>query len=253
MPVQHGAWAMLVVPFFSGVILRASQSELRPHLIPLFAFWMLGYFTFNAASQWLKAAPKRRPNFVKPMLVYGSLSAAMGIATLALAGWQLLAWAPAFLPFLLPALWLAAQRNERATLGGALTIAAAALMTLVARYDSPAAMAADPHWFHNLVVASGVFVYFFGTVWYVKTNIRERGSPRFYAISLGWHGGNTLVAAVMAAVGLIGWWWTAFLAVTTVRAAWVPRIEPRVTPLKIGVLEITLSALLLLGIGLTSA
>ena len=244
---------MLVVPFFSGVILRAAQSELRPHLITLFAFWMLGYFTFNAASQWLKAAPKRRPNFVKPVLVYGAASAVMGVLTLVLAGWPLLAWVPAFLPFLLPALWLAAQRNERATLGGALTIAAAALMTLVARYDSPMAMASDASWLHNLVVTAGVFVYFFGTVWYVKTNIRERGSQKFYVTSIAWHAGNTLVAAVLAAAGMVGWWWTAFLAATTVRAAWIPKIEPRVTPLKIGLLEITLSTLLLLGVWLTSA
>ncbi len=253
MPVQHGAWAMLTAPFAAGLLLRASQSTLALHLIPLFGFWMLGYFTFNAASQWLKAAPKRRPNFVRPILVYGTLSATLGVLTLVLAGWPLLAWAPFFLPFLLPAFWLASRRKERATLGGALTIGAASLMTLVVRYDSPSQMATDGNWAHAVIVTLGVFAYFFGTVWYVKTNIRERGSRRYYLTSLGWHAGMTLIAALLAGFGIIDWWWTPFFAATTIRAAWVPKIEPRVTPLKLGLLEITLSSLLVLGVWLTSA
>lgn len=253
MPVQHGAWAMLTAPFAAGLLLRAAQAELSLHLIPLFGFWMLGYFTFNAASQWLKAPPKRRPKFVRPILVYGALSGALGILTLVMAGWPLLAWAPFFVPFLLPAFWLASRRKERATLGGALTIGAASLMTLVVRYDSPAAMLADVNWPGALIVTAGVFAYFFGTVWYVKTNIRERGSRGYYVASIAWHAGCTLLAAVLAWFGVIPWWWTPFFAATTVRAAWVPKIEPRVTPMKLGLLEITLSTLLVLGVWLTSA
>lgn len=249
-PNQHGAWAMLVVPFVAGVILRARDADLAPHLAPLFAFWMLGYFAFHAASQWLKAPPKRRPGFVRPTVTYAVIAAALGLLTLALAGWGILGWAPFYLPLLLPALWLAAQRHERATIGGALTIAAACLMTLVARYDSPAALASDPGAGTPVLTAALLFAYFFGTVLYVKTNIRERGNPRFLAGSLAWHVAATVACVVLAAVLRWPWWWAAFFGVTTVRAGVVPRRRPALTAKQIGFLEVALSTVLVLGIAL---
>ena len=74
-PNQHGAWAMLVVPFAMGAFLRVRDGEPWFFLVPLFACWMLGYFAFNAASGWLKAPAKRRHQWVKPLGVYGALSA----------------------------------------------------------------------------------------------------------------------------------------------------------------------------------
>lgn len=247
-PNQHGAWAMLVVPFAAGVILRARDAVLAVHLIPLFAFWMLGYFAFHAASQWLKAPPKRRPAFARPAVVYAAASAGLGVATLWLGGWGMAAWVVWYLPLLLPALWLAAQRHERATIGGALTTAAASLMLLVARYDTPAALAADPGERTPLLTAALVFAYFFGTVLYVKTNIRERGNPTFLAASIAWH--VVLACACLALAALVGWpwWWVAFFAATAVRAVLVPRRRPAPTARQIGLLEVALSTLLVIGI-----
>lgn len=252
-PNQHGAWAMLILPFVVGVILRARAGDLQPHLLPLFVFWMLGYFTFHAASQWLKAPPKRRPGFVRPTLVYAAAATVAGLTTLALAGWRILAWAPLYLPLLLPALWLASRRKERATLGGALTVAAASLMTLVARFTSPADLGhplADPPTFAAVAAAVALFVYFFGTVLYVKTNIRERGHRGYLAASVLWHAGATVAAAV-AALGGLAWWWTGFFALTTARAAVVPRLVPPWTPQRIGFLEVAFSSAALLGVLLT--
>ena len=249
-PHQHGAWAMLVVPFVAGVVLRTRDASPAVHLLPEFAFWMLGYFAFHAASQWLKAAPKRRPAFVRPTLTYAVASGAFGLLTLLLAGWGLLGWAPFYLPLLLPALWLAAQRHERATVGGALTIAAASLMTLVARYDSPAALAADPGARTPLLTAALVFAYFFGTVLYVKTNIRERGNPTFLAASVAWHAAATAACLALAAGAAWPGWWSGFFAVTTVRAILVPRRRPAATARQVGIGEAVLSTLLVAGIAL---
>ena len=250
-PNQHGAWAMLVLPFVVGVVLRARAGDLQPYLVPLFAFWMLGYFTFHAASQWLKAPPKRRPGFVRPSLVYAAAAAVAGLATLALAGWRILAWAPFYLPLLLPALWLASRRRERDTLGGALTVAAASLMTLVARFTSPADLGhpfADRPTFTALAAAVGLFAYFFGTVLYVKTNIRERGNRGYLAASVLWHAAATALAAVVALLGGLAWWWVVFFALTTVRAAVVPRLRPAWTPRRIGLAEVAFSSAVLLGV-----
>ena len=237
---------MVIVPFAQGVALRARTDGLAVHLVPLFAFWLLGYFAFHAASQWLKAPARRRAGFVRPAWTYALASAACGVTTLVLGGPAMLGWVPVYLPLLVPALWLAAQRRERATLGGALTTAAAAVMVLVARYDSPWALLAAPDVRTPLLVAALAFAYFFGTVLYVKTNLRERGNPRYLWASVGWHAAWTSVAALAA---LAGWptWWTVFFAATTVRAAWVPRQHPAWTPKRIGVLEVAFSAALLLG------
>lgn len=240
-PNQHGAWAMLVVPFVLGSFLRLRDGEPGWFLIPLFACWMLGYFAFNAASGWLKAPAKRRHQWVKPLLVYGALSVLAGLLTLAIAGWPLLTWAPAFVPLVLPALWLASRRHERATVGGALTIAAASLMVPIARY---------PHGWDALQLDAGLtwivallaFLYFFGTVLYVKTNIRERGRPGWLVASVAYHAACVLLAAVLAWAGLAAWWWAGFFALTTLRSWLIPRRHWSAK--HIGFLEVGLSTLL---------
>ncbi len=241
-PNQHGAWAMLVVPFLLGTYLRLRDGEPAWFLLPLFACWMLGYFAFNAASGWLKAPEKRRAQWVKPLALYTSLSALAGLGALAIAGWGLLGWAPAFVPLMLPALWLAAQRNERATVGGALTIAAASLMVPIARYrDVLDALRPDAGL--TWVVTALVFAYFFGTVLYVKTNIRERGRPEWLVASITYHGVVAIIAVALAFAGLASWWWAPFFLLGTVRAWLIP---PRTWSAKhIGFLEIGMSTLLL--------
>lgn len=238
-PNQHGAWAMLTVPFWMGLVLAARDGALGWWQATLFAFWMLGYFAFHAASGWLKAAARRRPEFVKPAVTYALASAVFGVATLVLGGTSMAWWVVAFLPLVIPALWLAAQRHERATLGGALTTAAASLMLLVVRYPDPRGL-----W---VVDAAGAWVamllalaYFFGTVLYVKTNIRERGNAPFLRTSVGYHAVWTAMALALAEGGLAAWWWTPFFGLATVRAGLVP--GRGWTPKQVGFLEVAFSA-----------
>lgn len=247
-PQQHGAWAMLVVPFVAGCILRWSDTGVLPgHLAPLFVFWILGYFAFNAASLWLKAAPVKRPALLRPLLTYAGAAALAGLATLAMAGGRILWWALLYLPLLVPALMLAAQRRERATLGGALTVAAASVMALVARFTTPLPLLAvgeDPGVTYAVVVAACTFAYFFGTVLHVKANIRERDNPRFYAASVAWHAAATLAAAAASAVWGIPVGWALFFLATLARAVIVSRLPGRISPPALGLIEVGFSVLL---------
>ena len=71
-PAQHGAWAMLVVPYAVGVLTRVRDGLPLPwFLAPLLAFWLLAYFAFNAVSVWLKAHPARRGPLVAPVPGHG--------------------------------------------------------------------------------------------------------------------------------------------------------------------------------------
>lgn len=235
-PNQHGAWAMLAVPFGFGVVLAVRVGTAGWWLLPLFACWLLGYFAFHDASGWLKATPRRRQRYVAPLLTYSGASAASGLFALAVAGPAMAWWALPYLPLLLPALWLASRRQERATVGGALTVAAACLMTLVVRFPDPRTLASSPDWGGPALVAGGLFVYFFGTVLYVKTNIRERGHTGYFIASVGWHGAGALLTGALAASGWLAWWWPVFFGLTVVRSAWVPRLKW--TPKRIGLLEV---------------
>lgn len=263
---------MLVVPYLVGLIERGrSLGGLPLYVWPLFAFLMLGYFTFNAASLWLKAAPSRRPPLVKPLVTYAAASGFFGSLTLAAAGPQVLGWVPVYVALLTPALVLASRRRERATLGGGLTTAAASLMALVVTHPSPMALFAwTPSDQQAVVTASLVFAYFFGTVLYVKTNIREKGSRGFYVASVVWHALATGTAIALTGVptgplvsgaasgvdsraGSGPAWgtaavagWVGIFALATLRAAAIPRLRRPFKPLHIGLLEIAFCVAILL-------
>ncbi len=239
---------MLLVPYLAGVALSVRAGAWDPVVLPLLATWLVGYFAFNAVSLWLKAAPARRGRLRAPLISYAAASAAFGLVSLALAGWGLLGWVIPYAPLLAGALVLAGRRNERAVLGGALTVAAACLMTLVCRF--PVAADVVTGWGTPAVagavgVALVLFGYFFGTVLYVKTMIRERGRPGWLAASVGWHVGCLLVA--VAAWGASAPGFDAFFALAALRSGLVPWIARRrpVTPRQVGLVEVAMSVGLL--------
>ncbi|MFV0407635.1 MAG: YwiC-like family protein [Propioniciclava sp.] len=245
-PDQHGAWAMLVVPFVVGSLIRVESREPAAFLIPLLGCWVAGYVAFYTASGWLKAPPARKASWVRPLLVSAALTLGAGMAAVGLSTPRLLWWLPAFVAVLVPSLDLARRRRERHWLGGALTVAAAAMMLLVARYPDPATMVAAADLTPTLVSAGATFAYFFGTVLYVKTNIRERGNHRFLAASVGWHAVAMVAAATVAVAGLATWGWFMFFTATTIRAAVVPRRTPPFSPKALGLAEGALSIALVL-------
>lgn len=236
---------MLAVPLLTGSVLRSPPDAVRSLLLS--GCFVVGYFGFFAASQWLKSPPRRRGRHLPPLLTYTSVSAVLGLLALARTGPALLGWIPVFAALLVPALWLARQRNERALIGGALTTAAACLMTLVLTHDSPASVFTEwPASRTAAITSLALFGYFFGTVLHVKSLIRERGNARIEAAALVWH----LVWAIAAipAWGLTtSWAWTALFVLATVRTAVLAR-RTRTTPVRpaaIGVIEVCMSLLAL--------
>ena len=84
-------------------------------------------------------------------------------------------------------------------------------------------------WLVTLVEAA----YFLGTVFYVKSAIRERRSVGFWRVSVGFH--------ALAAVGLafVHWWFGVLFALLALRAAIVPRRGW--TPKQLGIGEVVAS------------
>jgi hypothetical protein len=218
LPGQHGAWAMLAVPFLLGA---AVSGPVWLHA-PLFAFWLSAYLFSFPFLQWIKTKNRRR--YGRPMLVYGLALAACGLA-LAAAKPALLLWAPLFVPLFLVNVRYARLNRERALVNDLAAVVQFGLIIFVAW---AAADAAD--WRKAGTLFALHALYFFGTVLYVKTVIREKHNPRYHAASVVYH---ALLPAAAAAFRI---WPLALVAVPLLlRAVLMPRANPNVKT--VGMLE----------------
>lgn len=190
--------------------------------LPLAAFWFVGYFAFFATSLWLKAS--RRAKWWPPVRFYGVAATGLGALT-AILDPSLIRWAPAFVVPLGVGLWAAANRRERDLLAGLATVVGSALMTVVA-FDAGTDGSLRRGW----LLAAIQFAYFAGTVFYVKSSIRERGNRGFLALSVAFH------AAATVATAWVSWWLVLVFALLTLRAAVVPRLAA--SPKQLGIGEI---------------
>lgn len=234
LPNQHGAWVMLVLPWLFGLAHAVGAGRFRIEQVVLFAFWMVGYFAFFAAGLWLKS--RFKPRYVPALATYGAGAAALGLVLLVLAPrwWP---WVLVFAPICSFALWLSWRRHERDVVSGLATIVAACLIPVVMGGWSQVPVA----------VALVCFGYFFGTVAYVKTVIRERGKPGWVAFSVAWHAACA-VAVAWVPEPLPRWWLVAFFVAVAVRALLVPLLGPmrgrKVDVKLVGIWEIVTSAVL---------
>ena len=219
MPNQHGAWAMLVVPWLLGfsAVVRTGGSIASSLL--LFLTWMVGYFAFFAMSQWLRSRLKAR--YFPAVRAYAVAAAVLGVGLLWLRP-EWISWGIVFSPLVTVSLWLSWRRRDRILLSGAITVAAASLLPMV--------MTSDGLWpwtVPSAVVGISLvcFGYFFGTVLYVKTIIRERGSRGWVAASVAWH--LICVGASFALPGMLPKVLIAsFFALMAARAWLVPFFGP---------------------------
>ncbi|HEY8453677.1 MAG: YwiC-like family protein [Micromonosporaceae bacterium] len=220
MPPQHGAWAMLLLPYLAAVLVVGAR---WPHL-PLLGAWLGGYLVSYYASQAVKT---RRPGRFRAQLVaYAAVTAPLAAVVVA-ARPDVLWYAPAFAALLAVTVAYAWRRRERALGNDLALVALSSLMIPVAATVAGASPSAVGH------VLVAVPAYFLGTVFHVKSMIRERGNPVYRWASVTYH---------LAAVPVAAWISLPLGAVFTlllVRAWVLPRWGA--SPLRLGVLEIVLS------------
>jgi hypothetical protein len=235
-PDQHGAWAMLLLPFAAGTWLAGPAWA---HL-PLFGLWFVGYLAFYALGRWLRS--RRRSSASRPLVVYALATLPFAAATLLVTP-ALLRWVPAYVPLLAASVWLTARGRERSLANDAATVVAATLMAAVA-YDA----GNGTDWSALWLVTGVLLAYFLGTVLYVKTMIRERGRRGYVVASVAYHLGGTVGASALAATGRSTWWLPAVWLVLVARAVAGPLVTTRrarpVRPVVVGVGEIVASLVL---------
>jgi hypothetical protein len=140
-------------------------------------------------------------------------------------------YAPAYAALVALNGWYAWRRRERALLNDAASVLQSCLVVLVVGTVAGAPAGAV------LPVFVLCLAYFGGTVLYVKTMIRERGSRAYRRWSIGAH------VLALAVAGWLGGWAAALFALLLVRAAVLP--GRGWTPKRVGLLEIANSVLLL--------
>ncbi|WP_040283584.1 YwiC-like family protein [Tessaracoccus massiliensis] len=240
LPNQHGAWAMIIVPFLVGLLLVLPYRPLDWGDLALGVTWLIGYFAFDALVFILKSPPKRRPAYYPAFGTYAAIAGVAGLTTLFFRSWEILWWAPVYAVLLGTALYLAGTKRERSVLSGVLTIFASCGLMPVLRSTAGAGFIRA----NETAVMVAITAYFIGTVFHVKALIRERNNPRSAPRSLIYHA--ALAVAVIAAVvaGWLTWGWIVWAAALVVRAWWLPR--ERRKPLQIGIVEIVMSTWVLL-------
>ncbi|GFR37516.1 hypothetical protein PRECH8_08120 [Insulibacter thermoxylanivorax] len=216
-PKQHGAWAMLIVPFLFGMF---SGGAVPLHGL-LFCVWLAAYLWSYPCLQWIKT--RRLDRWLSPMLIYGSILAGSG-TLLAFAAPQLLKWLPLYILLFLVNAWFAKRNQERAFLNDFAAVVLFSLMVFISHELGGGG---------ELRAAAELFLlsllYFTGTIFFVKTIIREKHNRRFYEYSVMYH-----MAALIA--GIL--WYSPFviipLALLLLRAIWMPRMDAKIKTVGIG-------------------
>jgi len=217
LPPQHGAWAILIVPYLAG-LLAAGWSW--PDL-PLLIAWLSGYLLSYYLLQALKTGRWQRSR--DQLGLYGAIAIPAG-ALVVIARPEVLRIAPGYAVLLAVNVGYSWRRRERDLMNNAASIVQSCLIIFV--------VAAVQHVeFATVGTAFALcLLYFFGTVLYVKTMIRERGNVAFQRWSAGYH----LLALIAA--GLLDPWSLSLFAWLLTRSVLLP--GQTLTPKQVGLVEI---------------
>lgn len=221
---------MLAVPYVAGLLVAGWTWVAAPIALA----WLSGYLLSYYAMQAVKT---RRPGrWRSQLLAYGG--ATLAAAAVVVAARPVVLWyAPVYAGLLAVNAWYAARRQERSLLNDLASVVQSCVMVFVVA----SAASTEP------TAVAGVFtvctLYFAGTAFYVKTMIRERGDATYLRWSIAYHAAAVVPAAWLgtAPAVLFGW--------LLVRAAFLP--SRRLSPKRVGVIEIGNCVLLLVAVWLT--
>lgn len=186
MPKQHGAWAMLIIPFWLGAY-AGGVSWIH---VPLFIAWLALYLATYPLLMAVKT--KRKEPYVPVAIRYGAIAA----PALAVSLWQrpaLVFFGLAMIPFFLVNTYYSRKKNERAFWNDVAAIGAFCIGGLGAFYVGRGELTLEAF---ELAVFS--FLFFIGSTFYVKTMIREKKNERYKWLSWGYH---ALLVACLIATG----------------------------------------------------
>jgi len=193
-PKQHGAWAMLIIPFWLGVV---DGGFLWQHLL-LFIGWLLLYLATYPMLLLFKK--KKIPFYTKWTLIY-MIPALLLLLIPFLERPAIIFFGLLMLPFFIINAYYTSKNQDRAFMNDLSAIFAFCIAGLASSYLVRGVVTPETILFSFL--ASVVF--FIGCTFYVKSMIRERNNINFKLFSWAYH---VLLVITWAASGF----WIAALA-----------------------------------------
>ena len=229
MPKQHGAWAMLIIPFLLGVI----AGEPSVYHIPFFLGW---FFLYLATNPLLMLVKKKNVSlYLKWTIIYAVPSIIFLLISL-IGNVKLVYFGLSMIPFFFINAYFAKIKNERAIWNDFSAITVFCIGGLASYFLGTNTLDGTAWLLFTLSL-----LFFIGSTFYVKTMIREKKSTTYKYLSWGYH------IAVVIALPLLGYaaFVFAFLP-SLVRAIYF--YGKNVSVMKVGIYEIVNSVLFFIGV-----
>lgn len=175
LPKQHGAWAMLLIPFLLGVV-KAGPSMIH---IPLFLGWFLLYL---ATYPILMVVKNKKRSFHIKWSLYYFVPAVLFLLVSVVLKFSLIYFGLSMLPFFVLNIYYAKKKQERALLNdisAILVFGIGGLSSYFAGADRIDGLA--------IILFICSILFFLGSTFYVKTMIREKTNVVYKWVSWGFH------------------------------------------------------------------
>lgn len=224
MPKQHGAWAMLIIPFWLG----AAASELIWQHVPFFIGWVLLYLATYPLLLIFKK--KKIPFYRKWVLIY-MIPALVFLMVPLFTTPSIVYFGFSMIPFFILNAYFSAKNMDRALMNDLSAIIVFSIAGLASSYLPEASINQEA-----VLVFAASILFFTGSTFYVKTMIREKKNANFKWISWTYH---LLVPILWLAAGEAV---VALAAVPSLIRAVVLYGKP-VSIMKVGIYEIVNAAL----------
>ena len=174
-PKQHGAWAMLLIPFLLGML--AGHPTIWH--IPLLIGWLFLYLATFPFIMFVRK--KKRDLYGKWALIYGTM-ATISLIPILFIKISMVNFGLVMIPLFLVNIYFAKKNKERAFLNDLVAILVFCIGGLASYYLGTGKLS-QITWY----IFSYCFLYFLGTTFYVKTMIREKNNLTFKYYSWGFH------------------------------------------------------------------
>jgi hypothetical protein len=226
-PTQHGAWSMLILPFVLGGTVGGWVWTHVPFAIAWLFVYMGTFFLF----QYIKQRKKSR-ELLRTVIIY-LMIATLSIIPVLWMQWSFIWFAFAMIPFGLANAYFAKIKDERNVWNDVSAVTSFCIGGMASYYHGAHVVDETIAWVFVLP-----YLYFLGSIFFVKTMIREKKSIAYRNLSWGYH---MLLIVVFIALGypLLA----LAYAPSLIRAIWF--YGKKIPIMKIGIVEIANSVFVL--------
>ncbi|MFJ7729376.1 YwiC-like family protein [Neobacillus sp. NPDC097160] len=225
LPKQHGAWAMLIIPFWLGVM----DGGFLWQQIPFFIGWLLLYLATYPMLLLFKK--KKIPFYTKWTLIY-MVPALLLLLIPLLEMLSIVFFGLLMIPFFTINAYYTSKNQDRAFMNDMSAIFAFSIAGLASSYLGQGVVTFEAIIFTFLTSV----LFFLGCTFYVKSMIREKKNTKFKWISWSYH--------LLLVVGwfVCGYWIAALAFIPSLLRA-IIFYGKKLSPKQIGIYEIINSAI----------